>query len=66
MLATYDIPNASLAQQCAEVLGLPVTDIHPAVGDTDSIGFTSVTGGSSVTFKTGWAVYQAAPEMRGK
>ena len=56
--------RTSAAQQCAEVLGLPVTDIHPAVGDTDSIGFTSVTGGSSVTFKTGWAVYQAAQDVK--
>ena len=56
--------RTSAAQQCAEVLGLPVTDIHPAVGDTDAIGFTSVTGGSSVTFKTGWAVYQAAQDVK--
>jgi CO/xanthine dehydrogenase Mo-binding subunit len=48
----------------AEVLGIPVTDINPSVGDTDSIGFTSVTGGSGVTFKTGWASYQAAQDIK--
>ena len=26
-------------------------------GHTDAVGFTSVTGGSGVTFKTGWAAY---------
>src|SRR5262245_22824742 len=56
--------RTSAAQHYAEVLGIPVTDIRPAVGDTDSIGFTSVTGGSSVTFKTGWAVYTAAQDVK--
>ena len=56
--------RASVSQQMAEVLGIPVTDINPSVGDTDSIGFTSVTGGSGVTFKTGWASYQAAQDIK--
>jgi CO/xanthine dehydrogenase Mo-binding subunit len=34
------------------------------VGDTDSIGFTSNTAGSSVTYKTGWACYQAAQDIK--
>jgi xanthine dehydrogenase molybdenum-binding subunit len=58
--------RASVSQQFAEVLGIPLEDINPAVGDTDSIGFTSVTGGSGVTFKTGWAAHQAATEIRHK
>ncbi len=45
--------RTSLSQQAAEVLGIPVTDIHPSVVDTDSIGFTGVTGGSRTTFATG-------------
>src|SRR5256885_13218524 len=56
--------RTSAAQRCAAVLGLPVTDIRPAVGDTDAIGFTAVTGSSSVTFKTGWAVYEAAQDVK--
>ena len=56
--------RASVSQQMAEVLGIPITDINPSVGDTDSIGFTSVTGGSGVTFKTGWASYQAAQDIK--
>ena len=56
--------RAAMAMHVAEVLGLPITDIKPQVGDTDSIGFTSNTGGSSVTFKTGWACYNAAQSVK--
>ena len=56
--------RVALAQQVAEVLGIPVEDIKPQVGDTDTIGFTSNTGGSSVTFKTGWACYNAAQSVK--
>ena len=38
----------------------PWEDIASHIGDTDSIGFTSNTGGSGVTFKTGFACYTAA------
>ena len=48
------------AQQFAEVLGIPVEDVFPQVGDTESIGYTSMTGGSGAAFKTGWASYEAA------
>ena len=34
------------------------------VGDTDSVGWTSVTGGSGVAFKTGWAAYEAAQDVK--
>ena len=56
--------RAASAQQCAEVLGLTAEDVHPTVGDTDSIGYTSNTGGSGVAFKTGWACYEAAHDVR--
>ena len=52
------------AQQFAEVLGIPVEDVNPQVGDTDSIGYTSMTGGSGVAFKTGWACYEAAMDVK--
>jgi CO/xanthine dehydrogenase Mo-binding subunit len=48
----------------AEVLGIPVEDVHPSVGDTDSIGFTGLTAGSSVAYKTGWACYEAAHDLK--
>src|SRR5262249_61323312 len=43
---------------------IPIEDVHPSVGDTDSVGFTSNTGGSGVTFKTGWASYEAAQDIK--
>ena len=56
--------RASVSQQFAETLGIPFEDMRPTVGDTDSIGFTSVTGGSGVTFKTGRAAYEAAQDIK--
>ena len=52
------------AQQLAEVLGIPVEDVNPHVGDTEEIGYTSMTGGSGAAFKTGWASYQAAQDVK--
>ena len=52
------------AQQFAEVLGIAVEDVNPQVGDTDSIGYTSMTGGSGAAFKTGWASYEAAQDVK--
>ena len=52
------------AMHVAEVLGLAAEDIKPSVGDTDSVGFTSTTGGSGVAFKTGWSSYEAAHDIK--
>jgi CO/xanthine dehydrogenase Mo-binding subunit len=38
--------------------------VNPTVVDTDAIGYTSLTAGSSVAFKTGWAAYQAAQDIK--
>ncbi len=54
--------RVSCAMIAAEVLGLTAEEIHPVVADTESIGHTDTTGGSRVTFATGWAVYQAAQD----
>jgi len=56
--------RAAISQQFAEELGIPFEDVHPKVGDTDSIGFTSNTGGSGVAFKTGIAAITAAESIR--
>ena len=56
--------RTAVAQQLAEVLGIPVEDVHPTVGDTEAIGYTSVTGGSGVAFKTGWAAHGAAEDIK--
>ena len=52
------------AMHVAEVLGIAAEDVQPLVGDTSSIGFTSMTGGSGVAFKTGWASYEAAQDVK--
>ncbi len=55
--------RTSIAMQAAEVLGIPVDRVQPSVVDTDSVGFTAVTGGSRVTFATGMAAYEAAQDV---
>ena len=55
--------RTAIAQQFAEVLGIPVDDVDPTIGDTDTIGYTSVTGGSGVAFKSGWAAHEAAMDV---
>ena len=56
--------RTSVAIQFAEVLNLPIEDIKPNVTDTDAIGQTDGTGGSRVTFATGWASYEAAQDVK--
>ena len=56
--------RTAVSQQFAEVLGIPVEDVMPQIGDTDSIGYTSNTGGSSVAFKSGYAAYEAALDVK--
>ena len=55
--------RAAIAMQAAEVLGLPAEDVHPVVVDTNSVGYTAVTGGSRTAFATGWASYEAAQDV---
>ena len=56
--------RASMAIQVAEVLGLPAEAVHPTIGDTDSVGYTSLSAGSGATFKSGWACYEAATDIK--
>lgn len=56
--------RTSIAMQVAEVLGVPAEQVKPMVVDTDAIGQTDGTGGSRVTFATGWAGYEAAEDVK--
>ena len=56
--------RTAIAQHLAESLGIPVEDVSPQVGDTDTIGYTSVTGGSGVVFKSGMAALEAADDIK--
>ena len=49
--------------QAAEVLGIPAEDVRPTVVDTDSIGYTDVTGGSRTCYATGYAAYLASQKL---
>jgi len=55
--------RTSIAMQAAEVLGISAEDINPSVVDTDSVGYTGVTGGSRTTFATGYAAIEAANDV---
>ncbi len=55
--------RTSIAMQAAEALGIQAEDVFPEVVDTDSVGFTAVTGGSRTTFATGWAAHDAAQKV---
>ena len=55
--------RTSLAMQAAEALGIGLDRISPMVGDTDSVGFTQLTGGSRTTVATGTAVHCAAQSV---
>jgi CO/xanthine dehydrogenase Mo-binding subunit len=56
--------RASIAMQAAEVLGIPSESIRATVADTDSVGYTGVTGGSRTTYATGWAAHDAAQDIK--
>lgn len=58
--------RASAAMMLAETLGIAAEDVEPQVVDTDLIGLTGGTGGSSVTHKLGWTTYTAGMELRQK
>ncbi|GIV80177.1 xanthine dehydrogenase family protein molybdopterin-binding subunit [Litorilinea aerophila] len=55
--------RTSMAMQLAETLGIPAEQVNPKVVNTESIGFTSGTGGSSVTFKTGVVAYELGKRL---
>ena len=56
--------RASIAMQAAEVLGISAESVHPTVVDTNSVGYTDVTGGSHTTYTTGLAAYEAAQDVK--
>ena len=55
--------RASMGMMAAEVLGIPIENVRTIIGDTASIGFTNVTGGSRVTYATGMATVQATEKV---
>ena len=56
--------RVSAAMQLAEALGIAAEDVKPHIVDTDSVGFTFLTGGSRTAFANGWAAYECAMDIR--
>jgi xanthine dehydrogenase molybdenum-binding subunit len=54
--------RAACAMVAAEVLGIPVTSVRPAVTDTDSIGYTDPTAGSRTGATSTLAAMRAAED----
>jgi len=55
--------RASMQMMAAEELGIPLNDLKPIIGDTESIPYNQSTGGSRTTFATGMAVIEAAQDV---
>lgn len=66
LVGTPDIggSRASMALMVAETLDVPVSSVTPLVVDTETVGFSDVTGGSRVTLATGKVVVQAAGQIK--
>ncbi|MFT5509312.1 MAG: CO/xanthine dehydrogenase Mo-binding subunit [Hyphomicrobiaceae bacterium] len=55
--------RASMMNIAAELLGIHVNKVQALIGDTSSIPFSAVTGGSRATFAAGMVVTQSANEL---
>jgi CO/xanthine dehydrogenase Mo-binding subunit len=66
MAGTPDIGGlrASLAAVAADELGVPYDKVRPIIGDTGSLGFTFLTGGSRSAFSGSMAVVEAARQIK--
>jgi CO/xanthine dehydrogenase Mo-binding subunit len=66
MAGTPDIGGlrASLAMVAADELGVPYDKVRPIIGDTGSVGFNFLTGGSRSTFSGTMAVVEAAKQIK--
>ena len=66
MAGTPDIGGlrASLAAVAADELGIPYDKVRPIIGDTGSVGFNFLTGGSRSAFSGSMAVVEAAKQIK--
>lgn len=56
--------RASLCIMAAEELGIEYEKIRPIIGDTTSLGYNFLTGGSRSTFSSGMATVEAAQAIK--
>jgi CO/xanthine dehydrogenase Mo-binding subunit len=55
--------RASTMNIASELLGIPYDKVNVLIGDTSSIGFSNLTGGSRVTFASAMVVTQATEKV---
>jgi CO/xanthine dehydrogenase Mo-binding subunit len=55
--------RAGIANICAELLGIDYRRVSVIIGDTQTIGFSNLTGGSRVLFASAMVVTQAAEKV---
>jgi CO/xanthine dehydrogenase Mo-binding subunit len=55
--------RASMVNIVAEMLGVDYRKVQALIGDTSSVGFSALTGGSRVTFAAGMVVTKAAEQV---
>lgn len=65
VMGTPDIggTRASVGMMVAEELGIDLDKVRPMVGDTSSLGYNFLTGGSRVTFASGKVAVDAARDL---
>ena len=56
--------RASLAAVAADELGVPFDKVRPIIGDTGSLGFNFLTGGSRSAFSGSMAIVEAAKQIK--
>src|SRR5256712_12413198 len=56
--------RASLAMVAADELGIPYDKVRPIIGDTGSLGFNFLTGGSRSAFSGSMAIVEAARQIK--
>src|SRR5207249_10152580 len=66
MAGTPDIGGlrASLAAVAADELGVPYDKVRPIIGDTGSLGFNFLTGGSRSALPGSMAIVEAAKQIQ--
>src|SRR6266571_2444620 len=66
MAGTPDIGGlrASLSMVAADELGIPYDKVRPIIGDTGSLGFNFLTGGSRSAFSGSMAIVEAAKQIK--
>ena len=55
--------RAAIANICAELLGIDYRRVSVLIGDTATIGFSNLTGGSRVLFASAMVVTQSAEKV---